>query len=484
MSSFVLNDGGLFYQMILDLLNNHYALPTFTAYNHASLPFAYPPLAFYLYAGLHQVSNIPLLTLMQILPAIVSTLTVPAFYLLASDLLNDKTQAALASLAFALLPRTFDWLIMGGGTTRSLGLLFALLAIRQIYLLFTKPNRRAILFTILLSTLVVCTHPEATVHVIIAAAVIYIWKDRSAQSTYRAAIVASGTLLISSPWWGMILIRHGLSPFNAALTASGQDSVSFLIRIVALIKFDFTNEPYLQLLAVIGLIGLFILISQRNYAFPVWLVLMGLIEPRGGALYMMVPLSLSAGVALDQVIPSTEEKVRSWARVALGGFCLLYGTINATSITTKIREQITLTEDDRSAFAWVEANTPSDAKFLLVTQRLPLNDAISEWFPALTGRISLATVFGYEWVNGGLFTQRIAVYEDLQACANQGLTCLEAWGKENDSSWSYIYLCLPTQAGGQHPSLAEQLEASSEYQLLYETETVEIFSKANDLLQE
>ena len=46
-----INDGGMFYVMIADLRANHILLPAFTSYNHLSIPFAYPPLSFYV-AGL------------------------------------------------------------------------------------------------------------------------------------------------------------------------------------------------------------------------------------------------------------------------------------------------------------------------------------------------------------------------------------------------------------------------------------------------
>ena len=80
-ASFPLNDGGLFYQMIVDLQNNNFILPVTTTYNFAEIPFAYPPFAFYVY-GLLSTSGLPLLKLMQFLPAIVTTLTIPTFYFL------------------------------------------------------------------------------------------------------------------------------------------------------------------------------------------------------------------------------------------------------------------------------------------------------------------------------------------------------------------------------------------------------------------
>lgn len=47
-ADFPLNDGGLFYLMTRELQGAHYALPVYTSYNSAQIPFAYPPLAFYI----------------------------------------------------------------------------------------------------------------------------------------------------------------------------------------------------------------------------------------------------------------------------------------------------------------------------------------------------------------------------------------------------------------------------------------------------
>src|SRR3990172_5138024 len=119
-SSFPLNDGGLFYTMIQDLQANHYALPVFTGYNSAQIPYAYPPLAFYIAGLLADVTRIPLHDLLRLLPAIVSAAAIPIFYLLAKEFLPSKTTAALATFLFAFTPRVYEWHIMGGGITRSM----------------------------------------------------------------------------------------------------------------------------------------------------------------------------------------------------------------------------------------------------------------------------------------------------------------------------------------------------------------------------
>ena len=48
LSGFAINDGGMFAVMVDDLKVSHYLLPEFTTYNHLNIPYAYPPLGFYL----------------------------------------------------------------------------------------------------------------------------------------------------------------------------------------------------------------------------------------------------------------------------------------------------------------------------------------------------------------------------------------------------------------------------------------------------
>ena len=48
LAGFAINDGGMFAVMVDDLKASHYILPAFTTYNHLNIPFAYPPLGFYL----------------------------------------------------------------------------------------------------------------------------------------------------------------------------------------------------------------------------------------------------------------------------------------------------------------------------------------------------------------------------------------------------------------------------------------------------
>ena len=52
LAGFPINDGGMFLVMMRDLRGNGFALPMYTTYNYMDIPYAYPPLGFYLGAFL------------------------------------------------------------------------------------------------------------------------------------------------------------------------------------------------------------------------------------------------------------------------------------------------------------------------------------------------------------------------------------------------------------------------------------------------
>src|SRR4051812_26670534 len=126
---FPLNDGALFYLMTKELGAHGFQLPVATAYNGAGIPFAYSPLGFYLTAFLHTVGGFDLANLLRVLPLIFSSLCVVAFYLLARELTASRATLVATLCTFAVLPRSFLWLIMGGGLTRSIGFMFAILTL-------------------------------------------------------------------------------------------------------------------------------------------------------------------------------------------------------------------------------------------------------------------------------------------------------------------------------------------------------------------
>ena len=109
-----INDGGMFAVMIRDLKANQFALPVFTSYNHAEIPFAYPPLGLYL-GALFELLGLSEFQMLIWLPAFLTIATVPLFYLLALELLGNRPRAAVATVFFALAPGNYVWYLWAAG---------------------------------------------------------------------------------------------------------------------------------------------------------------------------------------------------------------------------------------------------------------------------------------------------------------------------------------------------------------------------------
>lgn len=100
-ADFPLNDGGMFYTMTEEIKSSNFKMPYYTSYNGALIPFAYPPLSFYIVASISSVFSVPLITLFYLLPLLVSLLTVPAFYLVAKSLVGGKMQSFLLLFSYS-----------------------------------------------------------------------------------------------------------------------------------------------------------------------------------------------------------------------------------------------------------------------------------------------------------------------------------------------------------------------------------------------
>src|SRR5687768_12210971 len=172
-ASFPLNQGGMFAVMVDDLKANHYVLPAFTTYNHLKIPFAYPPLGFYVGGVVSDLFGLTALQVLRWIPALFAALSIPAFYLLALRLLKTKYYAAVSTLFFALMPRALSWFISGGGLTRAPGQFFMLLTLAVVVRLYQENRRSDVFWAGLFAGFTIMSHPEAAVHMI--ASVILLW---------------------------------------------------------------------------------------------------------------------------------------------------------------------------------------------------------------------------------------------------------------------------------------------------------------------
>ncbi len=221
-------------------------------------------------------------------------------------------------------------------------------------------------------------------------------------------------------------------------------------------------------------------------------------EPRNAATVAVVPVAFMAAIALHEVLlpgiaalqkagpqasppPYLKSTAVRAAVVYLAFFVLEFAFLAGTHFA-----DVRVSEANRTAFAWVAANTPPDSRFLVITGDNELFcDPVQEWFPALAHRDSQTTLQGQEWNTSGIFFSKIAGLPKLQACiqAASPIDCLGTEATSLGLQYDYIYVaeagalkrfCRPLQDERRGAALVMQLE--SQYTAAYATQDVKIFA--------
>lgn len=485
LAGFPINDGGMFAVMVEDLAASRYALPAFTTYNQLDIPYAYPPLGFYLGRLAADLFGLSVVEVLRWLPAFFASLSVPAFYWLALRIFKNQYYAAVSTLFFALMPRALSWFVMGGGLTRSPGQFFMLLTLAVVIRLYEENRRGDIVLAGAFGGLAVLSHPEAAVHTFVSAVFLWLMLSRKRTTLFSAVAVGVVVLIVTSPWWATVLRHHGMGPLIAG-AQTGQRALA----IFHLLFFVFTEEPYATVIAVLGLIGIGHRLVRRDYLLPLWMVIPFFVEGRSAAGPAAIPLAMLAAIGLlDVVLPaigvrgsSEQSEQLSFAERNIFLYVAVYLLFSTYQFGFGL-SHATLYADDRAAMTWVRENTPADSRFLVLTGTTSVScDSVLEWFPALSGRQSIYTVQGREWTEGENFNTYVRSTYPVQECLSSGdASCLNA--AVEGSQYDYVYIskvlrvnnCTPLDLQRRFPFFLESMRASAGFEVVHETEGAVIY---------
>ncbi len=494
-SDFPLHDGGLFYQMVGDLLATDLELPLTTSYNAEAIPFAYPPLGFYVAALIEGQLGVERLQVLRFLPLAVSTATILAFALLARRFFEARLSYAVAVFAFAVLPGTFVWFLTGGGLTRSFGFLFALLGLTAVHAV-CRGGWRLVPVAGVLAALTLLSHLEMALFFAVSAALIFAFVGRDRRSFLRLTAAATIAFAVTAPWWWTVYSRHGAEVLFAA-GGSRTGLVGDMAR--TFLGVNFTGEAFFPVLGGLVLLGVVVSIARREWLLPAWLLAVALLAPwlfpRLGSVAMalliavalgghIVPLLQRAGrgplLLLDSRLPEDGASLRR-ASAAILVVLAMYSSLGALFGTPSLQRG--LSHDERRAMAWIATNTPPESRFLVIETEPWWNDTASEWFPAVAGRQSVATVQGREWQPRLSFAGQIDAYDAAQDCAQQAASCLDDWVRSRGVHFDHVYItktlpwelrhkladcCLP---------LRSSLHASRAYEVVYDGPGASVFRR-------
>lgn len=422
--TFPAGDGGLFVEMIYAIKSNHYLLPNYVNYNSHQIPFAYPPLGFYLALISSKILGMPTLQVVQILPVVINLITIGCFVLLASELSLDRVEVLISSGIFSLVFQAYQWTIKGGGLSRSPGFLFTVLALYFLLLYRRKDDRLYLVLAMFSLGFTLMSHLEWA---LIAAAsvsifVLFLGIYKSRRQVYDLVILGLGSALVALPWWGLVVYRFGLTPFLSAWNVAEMEPGQFIEKFLAGSMFSInilsSSDYFLFLFGMMGFV--FSIFYRRNLLLPAWLLITYVVAPKNSPISGLLPLVMLMAVGLrnlDRVsfywFSRMEHAIKDAWRPVAGKlsrfpFSILYlFVIIFFSVPRLVDRPMlqTIKPIERSAMEFVEKNTSADARFIVLTPMDWYSADQAEWFPYLAKRQSLTTPQGLEWVSADKFNE-------------------------------------------------------------------------------
>jgi len=489
-SDFPLNDGGMFAAMTADLMNARFALPLVTTYNLEGIPYAYPPLSFYLVGITSGVTGLSPITLARYVPLLANLGTVVAVAVLSWSLLRRGWEVVAAPVIFALLPRGYEWMIMGGGLTRAIGLLLAIACLGQARRLYATPTPRRLLVCAVLTALALAAHLEEGIFALYSLVLLMLCYQRRFQAAATCGVLGGAAFVLTAPWWGTVISQHGLAPFQAASQTGGFTS----LREEAMAFEGFLTPPriLLSIPGALALLGVIVSLLRKELFLPLWLPLTFVLSPRSAPSEAVVPLAMLAAIGLVEVVGPGLASVAaqagpyplaaafrrrfigSWrssgvkilaitscASVVLSALFVVWPRIQPNHHTLE-----SISAADRQVMQWITENTPATSTFLVLSPSVSWEeDHIGEWFPVLAERRSLLTPQGAEWMPAQLHARTACLFSDVRAVGStgQGVDTLEGWARDRSVGFSHIYVSEVVGGPIDWTSLVESARASSVY---------------------
>jgi hypothetical protein len=501
--TFPLGDGGMFYTMTQELIENNFKIPEYTSYNNSHIPYAYPPLAFYLAGGINKLFAIDLLQIFLWLPFFVNLCSIPLVFLFAKQFFENTSYALITTAIWSLSMPAFEWLIMGGGMTRSLAYTASIASLLLLLIYLKTEKKFALIGMILFGGITALSHMEVFLVNCVSVLVIWVYKKQKPLKRLIWLLVfyylGCGFLLL--PYIYSVVRNHNIQPFINGFRGG---EFFLLPQLLKIILFNYTQEFSFNIVGVLALLGLFYQIKKHDYLLVVWFLLILFIDPRSINRSVILVICLLATITIQQVIKpvfiedppgKSEIQVGSSQNILKKNRISLYALIMAFLFLQVFSlaffqfyiDDLTLYQvkiTDRNAYEWIKNNTTSDSHFLVLTSSPDWHlDHAAEWFPALTQRSSITSVQGTEWLPDGRYYEARKFNEAIKDCMVSDYSCIPKILVEAKIKADYVWVskdkCENPDKICTLPFLSD-IRQDRYYQLVYENEGVAIFSANND----
>lgn len=398
--------GGLFVAFAEEIAANRFHLPvTIPFYSAGGIPFAYPPLGFYVEAILLQLFPSGRFAVANFLPPVVSALALVGVFLILRWYFQGREAPVLAgTFTYSFLPPAFTNQIEAAGLAESFGSLALVFFFYAILRYRVQPGWKNATWIGLTLALAVLSSPGSAIGAAFLAGLLgleTLLKNRfSLQAVGQMTLAAAAGLLVSAPYWLTVMLHHGRGIFILPVFGqyNGGEKQGFLALLFQrLMNFTVAQDGSIFFWNMVIFLGLLWLGLRGKFALPVaFLALFSI--PRENSWLIALPSAFLFAYGFTEVIlPLLRSAQGLWRRrlvvlliIFLGGWMISRSFMVSNALLADQQwkmsaEQVRLVEQAGEML-------PADARVLVLG-----NDALLEWAPYLLQREVINTKFGLEW---------------------------------------------------------------------------------------
>lgn len=426
--------------MSIEIIKGHFMLPVWIPYYFkGGLPFAYPPLPFYIQALLIKVFHPHGFLMENLLPPLFSILSLFLFYFLARRGIQNRWGVLAAVLTFALLPIAFTEQIEAQGLSESAGT--CALIFYTCTLLWAKDRQRWRYWIIPGLALGICVlSSPGSIYAALFISLLYLAfaifdsaRKRSFHPLLNCLTVGLVGLLVSAPYWAAVISHHGIGIFLYAFSAQNG---GLLARLRSnLVNFQLLSaSTFWNVLLYLSLIVLLIKKEFMLFLFSAALLLV----PRESWV-MSIPASLAIGSAVYTFLCASRVPTKKLRTIIQGVVILGLVILAVSSSIGALKGLINGSVYDLSA------NQIEDLRQVRQFNLIPANEPVIvvgnwgliEWSPALLEREVINNHFGLEWM-----PRYYSLNRELSEKLIKAKTAdeMEGWVRDIDADVQGVYL--------------------------------------------